>query len=364
MITYFWAFIAVLFGLLVYSLSAVFLPIVAGMLGAYMLNPLTQKLERLRLDRAGATTLTMLFFITIIATFFMLFIPHMHRELLAISRNLPTFSERLLEQATPIIEKLSADFGTPTVDQIKIQIADHIGDIAQVIINFLISVISSGMVLANLISLLVLTPIVMFYFLKDWPLFLSAIDKMVPRRWHKMVKRYTLTVHKTLGAYARGQATVCLTLIIVYSLILSLIKLPDALFIGFLTGFLAFIPYLGWLIGLLLSIVVSLIHFVGMWQIFAILSIFIALALIEGYVLTPRFVGQRVGLHPIWIIFALLAFGNWFGFMGVIIALPVSAIISAVVRLVLEEYFKSPIYLGKSPVKSSSSSIRSESKEN
>ncbi|MBX9977274.1 MAG: AI-2E family transporter [Alphaproteobacteria bacterium] len=332
------------FALLVSSLSSIFLPFLAGCIGAYALNPFVSNIEKRGLNRGLATAVVMLLFITLISIFFMILIPYMHQELFAISSNLPGLSEKLIKLSSPLLERLSHDFGFPTEAQLKTQISSHIGNIAQVIISFLLNILGSGLVLANIISLLILTPVVMFYFLKDWNLFLAQITKLIPRFYVTKIERYTSKIHTTLGEYAKGQMAVCLTLIVLYIILLTLIKLPDAFFIGFITGFLAFIPYLGALVGLILSLIVGFLHFEGWWQIFAILIVFGVVSVCEGYYLTPRLVGEKVGLHPVWIIFSLLAAATWFGFMGVIIALPVAAIIGTIVRLALEEYYASRLY--------------------
>ncbi len=341
-----WFFIALgaFFLFLIHSLSSIFMPFLAGCIGAYTLNPLVSKLTSKGVNRALATACIMLLFMLLITTFLMILIPYMHQELLVISRNLPMMSDKLLELINPLIESLSRDFGLPTMDQLKTQVTAHVGDIAQVIISFLLNILGSGMILANIISLLILTPIVMFYFLKDWKIFLTQLEKLIPRPYLPKVKRYTLRVHKTLGDYAKGQLTVCMTLIVIYTIFLSLIHLPDAFFIGFITGFLSFIPYLGALIGLILSLIISLIHFTGWWQIAAIIIVFGVVNLFEGNFLTPKLVGEKVGLHPVWIIFSLLAAATLFGFMGVVVALPVAAMIGTIVRLALEEYYGSRLY--------------------
>lgn len=330
--------------LLFYSVSSILLPFVAGCIGAYALNPFASYLERWGLGRALATVITMVCFITVISIFLMILIPYMHYELLSIYQNLPSVGEKLVTLTTPFVEKLSTDFGLPTMEDIKLKISAHIGDIAKIVVAFLINILGSGMVLANIISLLVLTPIVMFYFLKDWHVFIKTLQKLIPHSHRPRVDYFLCRIHKTLGEYAKGQSIVCLSLIAIYIPLLYMINLPDAFFIGFLTGFLAFIPYLGAFIGLTLSFIVALIHFEGWWQILAIMGVFAVVNLFEGNFLTPRFIGKRVGLHPVWIIFSLMAAASLFGFMGVIITLPVAAILGTVVRILLEEYYKSTFY--------------------
>lgn len=336
--------LVLLVGVFFYSISGILLPFIAGCIGAYALNPFASFLERWGVNRALATVMTMFFFITVISIFLMILIPYMHYELLSIYKNLPRVGEKIVSLTTPLVERLSSDFGLPTVDDIKTKISAHVGDIAKIVVAFLLNVLGSGMILANILSLLVLIPIVMFYFLKDWTLFLSSLEKLIPKTYRSRVFYFLSRIHTILGEYAKGQSIVCLSLIVIYIPLLYAIQLPDAFFIGFLTGFLAFIPYLGGFIGLMLSFIVALIQFQGWWQIFAIIIVFGAVNLFEGNFLTPRFIGKRVGLHPVWIIFSLMAAGTLFGFIGVIITLPVAAILATVIRILLEEYYKSAFY--------------------
>lgn len=328
-----------------HSLSAVLLPFVAGCLGAYALNTFVTQLHHKGVPRSLGTIIVMLIFMTLIGVFLMILIPYMHQELLDIYKNLPVLSASILKKAGPLLSELSQKYNLPTLEQIQENLSAHIGDIAQFVIAFMLNILSRSMLIANLISLLVLTPIIMFYMLKDWPIFLRQIQRLIPRAYLRPVSYYAQRIHTTLSGYVRGQLTVCLILIVLYSIALHVVKLPDALFIGFITGFLAFIPYLGGFIGFLLAMLVSFIHFAGWMQLLGVIAAFAAVSTLEGNYLTPRFVGKQVGLHPVWIMFALMAAGSWFGFMGVIIALPVAAVLGTTIRFLIELYYNSDLYL-------------------
>lgn len=328
------------------SLSAILLPFVAGCLGAYALNTFVTYLEKWHISRGLGTALIMMIVITLIGMFLMILIPYMHGELLDIYKNLPRLSNILLDKIGPFLEHISQKYHVtiPTLDQLKSNVSSHVGDIAQVIVSFMLNLLSRSMVLANIISLLVLTPIIMFYMLKDWPIFTHNVMKIVPRKHIRPVRQYMQRVHATLSGYVRGQIMVCMILMILYSISLTIVGLPDAFFIGFVTGLLAFIPYLGAFIGFMLAMLVAFLHMEGWWSITSVIIAFGIVSTLEGNYLTPRFVGQKVGLHPVWIIFALMAAGSLFGFMGVIIALPVAAVLGTTLRIAMEAYYKSSLY--------------------
>lgn len=330
--------------LLLQSLSPVLMPFIAGCIGAYALSPLVTFFEKAKLGRVMGTILAMVIFFTCVGGLLMIIVPYVHRELMQISSNIPTLSQKILTHITPTLDYVSKEFGTPSVEEIKTQLSNHVGQIAQVIVSFLISVVGSGMALANIISILILTPVIMFYFLKDWNSFLESVHTLIPHKYREKVMHYVGAVDTTLGGYAKGQAIVCLIQMVVYSFGLWLIQVPDAFFIGFITGFLTFIPYLGGFIGLTLSLIVIMLNFQGAWQIGALFAVFMGINLFEGNFLTPKFIGKQVGLHPIWIIFSLLAAANWFGFMGVVIALPVAAILSAITGVLIQDYYQSSTY--------------------
>jgi predicted PurR-regulated permease PerM len=202
------------------------------------------------------------------------------------------------------------------------------------------------MALANLLSLVILTPIITFYLLKDWPKMIGKIDSWLPASWAPQIRLHAQTVDWTLSSYAKGQAIICLILMILYSVSLWAVGLKQGAIVGILTGFLSFIPYVGMLIGYLTSLGISFADFIGWGPIGFVTLIFVAISLIEGNLLVPYFIGQKIGLHPVWIIFALLAAGTWFGFMGIIFALPITATLSVLTRIFMSWYFGTPFYQG------------------
>jgi predicted PurR-regulated permease PerM len=203
------------------------------------------------------------------------------------------------------------------------------------------------MAIANLLSLFFITPVVTFYLLRDWDRIVAKIDALLPRQHAGVIRAQSREIDTTLAGFARGQATVCLILATYYATALMIAGLPFGLVVGMAAGLLTFIPYLGAIGGFVIAFGIALVNFDGWSGPIAVAAIFAAGQVVEGNVLTPKLVGDRVGLHPVWIIFALLAGGTLFGFLGLLLAVPVSAGIGVLVRFALSRYLASPVYLGR-----------------
>jgi len=194
------------------------------------------------------------------------------------------------------------------------------------------------------LSLLFITPVVAFFLLRDWDRILARIDSWLPRRHAPVIRAQAAKVDETLSGFVRGQGTVCLLLGVFYAIALALVGLDFGLVIGVLIGLISFVPYAGAMIGAVLSIGLAAVQFGDWTHVLIIAGIFVFGQAVEGNVLTPKLVGDRVNLHPVWVIFALLAFGSLFGFVGVLLAVPIAAILGVLVRFALERYLASPLY--------------------
>ena len=219
-------------------------------------------------------------------------------------------------------------------------------DIARWVLRVIVSVLTSGLALANLISLIVITPIVSFYFLRDWPLMTRTVDRLFPLQNATKIRTVLSDINNTIGGYARGQALVCLTLGIYYAFALTLVGLDFSVLVGAIIGFIAFIPYIGAFTGFVLSLGIAFSQFNDWYSIGLVGLVFLLGQTLEGYLLIPKFVGDRIGLHPVWVIFSILTGGVLYGFIGVLIALPVAAALGVVVRFLIDEYKASPLYQG------------------
>lgn len=336
-----WIFLSLVFlflGYLLNNISAILLPFISGLIGAYVFSKPAQILVNRGLSRGLATFIIIFAVIMMLVIFGFLALPFLKNELVALGQSIPAVGKRLMGLINPVLDNLSATIGQPEIDKYRTQLSSYVGDIVSWSVQLMINLLSNGLAIANLISLVFLTPLIMFYILKDWPRFVAFIDGLLPTLYAPQIREQMKKVDLTLGAYARGQVMVCLSLIVLYSLTLWAFGLPHAFFIGFITGFFAFIPYMGAIIGFTAAMAIALNQYESLTMIGAIGSVFVVMSIIEGYILTPRFIGDRIGLHPVWIIFALLSLGTLFGLVGVVFALPLAAIIATLLRTFLEWY--------------------------
>lgn len=328
---------------LINSLTAICFPFILGFIGAYALDGTVARMERLHISRGIGSGLMVITVIMVFVVMLMVFIPFVQEQLISLATSAPIFMENWIETLTPSVNAFAEQMGM-TPPTIESHLSNHIGDVFSWSLKIITNFLTNGMALANIISLIILTPIIMFYILKDWPRMIQAVTGVLPYKNRDLIISYAQRIDATLSDYARGQAMVCLILMVVYAIALSILGIKDGLFIGVLTGFMSFIPYVGMLLGLLATLASAFTHFEGWNQIAMIFAIFGVFNLIEGNFLSPRLVGERVGVHPVWVIFALLAGATWFGFLGVLVALPVAAITGVVVRIVLEAYKSSELF--------------------
>jgi predicted PurR-regulated permease PerM len=341
----FWiAALAVLIAAL-WLLSPVMLPFVAGIALAYLLNPLARRLERLGVHRAVAGLVIIVLVLAALIVLLLLLVPVLAGQLSAFIDRLPSYVTRL--------QSLIADSGhewlTKILGERLPDASKSVGDLmtqgAGWLAAFLRSLWSGGQALISILSLMVVTPVVAFYMLCDWDRMIATMDGWIPRRQRKTVRGLAREIDAAIAGFVRGQTSICLILGVFYAVALALTGLNFGFLIGFMAGLLSFIPYVGSLTGLVVSLGVAVAQFWPNWTpIIAILVIFLVGQLLEGYVLAPKLVGKRVGLHPVWLMFALFAFGYLFGFVGLLVAVPLAAAIGVLVRFALRQYRASPLY--------------------
>jgi predicted PurR-regulated permease PerM len=342
----FWGIITILGVLSLYVVRGILLPFIAGLIIAYLLNPVIERLERLYIPRAlGAGVLILLSFLTIIE-FFLFSIPFLQSELIAFAKRLPVYGEKLYELSYPFLNQFSDLISVDDLEKLKEKASSYIGDMARWSLSAVVGILGNTLALANLISLIILTPVVAFYLLRDWPKFILNIEKLLPQEHRKAILSQFSQINKTLGSYLRGQCLVCLFLAAIYSIGLMLTGLDYALTIGIATGILAFIPYIGFLIGLLSAVGLAIAQSQDWTLVGWVGLVFLTGLFVESYFLTPTLIGERIGLHPVWIIFALLCGGLLFGFMGMFLAMPVAATLGVIVRFFIAKYFHSNFYRG------------------
>ncbi|MDP3371982.1 MAG: AI-2E family transporter [Candidatus Paracaedibacteraceae bacterium] len=321
------------------SLGGILAPFVTGFIGAYLFDKLVRRLE-VYLSRSVASFFLILTFVIILTFITSVILPYLQKELLVLVKSFPHFAELVMAKVQPLLT--SAGENHLSLNSIKSQLSNYVGDIVKWSVQVIINLLTNGMLLANLLTLVILTPIVMFYLLRDWPILIITINNRLPTQMAVVIRRIFKRIDETLTAYLIGQSTVCLLLAVLYSVGLFCTGIEKFLPLGIMTGVLSFIPYLGMVIGLFASLSIAFSAFVSWGQIVGILVVYVVVSLIEGNVLTPRFVGGRIGLHPVWILFSLLAAGTWFGFAGILVAIPSAAIIGVLVREAIGEPNQAP----------------------
>ncbi len=345
----FWVVALVVLLLVLWLLQAILLPFIAGFVLAYFLDPVADRLERLGFPRVVATAVILLGAIAFLVLAIVGVAPVLGDQAIKLAADLPTLGKalvaRLNDVLPPSVKEMLGHFGDGS--------NTALGDIASKASGWLATVLQSvwsgGLALVNVLSLMIVTPIVAFYLLLDWDHIVAKVDSWLPRDHVEEVRSIARDIDKTMAGFIRGQGTVCLALGIFYALGLSLAGLKFGLAIGFGAGLLSFIPYIGAITGGVLAIGVALVQF---WpdygSILMVVGVFAAGQFLEGNVLSPKLVGSSIGLHPVWLMFALFAFSYLFGFAGLLIAVPLAAATGVLVRYALRRYLGSKLYTGLS----------------
>jgi predicted PurR-regulated permease PerM len=341
---WFWLVAAVVLILALWLLSEILLPFVVGLVIAYLLTPIADRLERFGVNRMVASLLLVTIVVLAFLWAILLVAPLVGSQLASFIDNVPGYIEKLqklLSDRPWVQEIFGGTFGSDK--SMSDLVSQGIGWIS----GFLKSLWSGGRALVSLFSLLVVAPVVGFYFIYDWHRMVARVDGWVPRHQRDTVRQLAREVDAAISGFVRGQTAVCLILGSFYAIALTLAGLNFGLLIGLVSGVITFIPYVGSTTGLVLSLGVAVAQFWPEWtSIVTVLGIFIVGQFIEGNILSPKLVGQSVGLHPVWVIFALLAFGYLFGFVGLLVAVPLAATIGVLARFGLKRYLASSLYTG------------------
>ncbi|MBO0734481.1 MAG: AI-2E family transporter [Methylocapsa sp.] len=355
----FWAGALLLLGLLLWLFSGVLLPFAAAVVLGYLLDPVVERLERFGLNRLGATLIIVAAFALLFLLLAILFVPVLWRQLWSFIDALPGYAVELQGLISDEMQRLSHEYSGGFSEKLGLgkdagtgfaaATSDLVGDAAQWAAAFLRSLLMRGAALVNLISLLIVTPVVTFYMLLDWDRMIAAIDSLVPPRHRDTIRRLAREIDAAMAGFVRGQSLVCLFLAAWYAIGLSLIGLNFGLLIGILAGAMSFIPYVGSLTALILASAVAIVQDWPRWGLLAsALGVVLSGQFLEGNILSPKLVGESVGLHPVWLIFALLAFGSLFGFTGLIVAVPIAATAGVILRFAAGRYRESDLYVEES----------------
>ncbi|MGD1934054.1 MAG: AI-2E family transporter [Candidatus Phaeomarinobacter sp.] len=342
-----WTVAAIAFGLLLHVFSGIMLPFVAGMAIAYFLDPIADRLEDLGLSRMAATSVITVVGLLVFILMLIILLPVLQDQIVKFIQRAPGYIEQIRGIFDRVMDGQLAQF----IAGFDADAKSALTDIAKAAVGWAGQVfqgaLTGGLAFVSFLSLVFVTPVVAFYLLLDWDRMLQRMDSWLPRDHAETIRGLVSEMDGMLSGFVRGQVTVCITLGTFYATALSIIGLDFGLVVGLTAGLISFIPYVGALVGLVLSIGLALVQY---WpdplMIGAVAAVFFVGQALEGNVLTPWLVGSRVQLHPVWVIFALFAFGTLFGFVGVLLALPLAAMIGVLTRFGLGEYLKSDLYTG------------------
>ena len=343
----FWGVSLLVFVLFLFMFSSILLPFVVAMALAYFLDPVADKLEKWGFSRLLATVAILFVFVMVFILALMIIIPVLVSQASEFIARLPSLVARLQELLTAENNLLPA-WISDQLATIKEGFSGAIAEGAGFISQLFQQIWNSGKALVDIASLFVITPVVAFYLLLDWDDMVAKVDSWIPRDHVSTVRELAGKMDYAIAGFVRGQGSLCIILGVFYALSLSLAGLNFGLLIGLFAGLISFIPYVGSMVGLILSVGVAVVQF---WPDYAMISIIVVIFAIgqffEGNILQPKLVGERIGLHPVWLMFALLAFAALFGFVGMLIAVPAAAAVAVLVRFAIERYLESDLYIGK-----------------
>jgi len=339
-----WLILIGIVGLVFWLLAPVLMPFVVAALFAYLGDPLVDRLERW-MSRSFAVSLVFFVMIIIVVAIVLILVPFIERQISNFLTQLPTWIAWFETTATPWLEE---HFGiSPDVlDTQKIidMLQSHWREAGGFATTVLTRVSKSGLTLVGWILNIVMVPVVAFYLLRDWDILVERIHALVPRSIEPIVARLSRESDDVLGAFLRGQLSVMVALGVFYGVGLSLVGLSVGPLIGMIAGLISFVPYLGAITGVVMAVIAALVQYHDWVHVVFVLIVFAVGQTLEGYVLVPKLVGDRIGLHPVAVIFAVLAGGELFGFLGVLLALPVASVVMVLLRYAHERYTASDLY--------------------
>ncbi len=341
-----------LFLLVIFALGlvqSILLPFATGFVIAYVLAPLVGRLEHLGVPRPLASFLVLILFMLGVALIVMILVPLIQGQILQLIARVPSLVRALQDQVGQGIQLLQERLPAEDVTKLRDLLGAKLGEAAIWLAGLLQGMLTSSLAILNVVSLVVVMPIVLFFLLRDWEKMVAQIDSYLPRQSLDTVRGQARAVSETLVGFIHGQALVCLILAVYYGIALTIAGIGSALALGVLIGILAIIPILGVTTGFLLAIGIAASQY-GTWTaILEVVGIFVFGQLVEANFLTPKLVGDRIHLHPLWVIFALFAGGTLYGFVGILIAVPAAAVIGVLARFALLRYRQSTLYDAGAP---------------
>lgn len=341
----FWLVVFLFFIAFLFVFSSILLPFLAGMALAYFLDPIADRLEKWGLSRMMATIVILVSFVVIFALSLVLIIPIIFTQASDFIAKIPDYVSGLQDFLASPHADLLPDWLQSQLPAIRQNSARLLAQGASFLGTLVQQLWNSGVALLDIISLFVVTPVVAFYLLLDWDRMVAKVDSWIPRGQLSTVRQIATDMDSSIAGFVRGQGSLCIILGLYYGILLTVAGLNFGLLIGFFAGIISFIPYVGSMVGLVLAVGVAIVQFwPDYFWVFVIAGIFFSGQFLEGNILQPKLVGSSVGLHPVWLMFALLAFGSLFGFVGLLVAVPAAAALGVLVRFALGQYLESDVY--------------------
>ncbi len=328
-----------------YFLAPVLTPFAVAAMFAYLFDPLADRLERLKLSRAAAVSIVFLALTLLVLLILLLLIPYLSRQVAAFINHLPQWIGWVQTVALPWLSaRFDLNLEMPDVQQLTTALQEHWKEAGGVAATVVAQISKSGFALLSWITRLVVVPVAFFYLLRDWDVMIAHIHDLLPRSVEPTVSRLAREADETLSAFVRGQLSVMIALGTIYAIGLWAVGIDVGPLIGLIAGLISFVPYLGSITGILMGVIAALVQYGDWLHVVLVAIVFVTGQLLEGYVLVPRMVGEKIGLHPLAVIFAVLAGGELFGFLGVLLALPFTSVLIVVLRYAYARYRASELY--------------------
>lgn len=342
---WFWLVLTAFGVWLIYRLSPVLMPFVVSAILAYLGDPLTDRLETYKLSRTQAVSVVFLTMALVISFVFLLVVPQLELQIADAIKNLPAYAERVNNELLPwLARRLKLNLKPLAINQLITLLNTQWQKADGIVASTMSSVTHSGSIIVTWLMNILLIPVVTFYLLRDWDILVAKIYDLLPRRITPVTAKLANEVDSVLSAFLRGQFYVMLALSLIYSIGLWITGLDLALLIGLLAGMVSFVPYLGAIVGVTAASIATLVQFHEVTPLISVAAVFATGQLLEGTVLTPKLVGDKIGLHPVAVIFSVLAGGQLFGFLGILLALPIASIVMVFIRHIHDVYRDSEFY--------------------
>jgi predicted PurR-regulated permease PerM len=335
-------------GFLLYLLSPVLSPFLVGALLAYLGDPLVDRLETYKLPRTGAVVVVFVTIVLLLLLLPLILLPLIEQQISALVTKLPKYLDWIQQTVIPFISQaLNIESGVLDMSSLKQAVVQHWREMGNLATKVVTMVSQSGLMMAAWLANVVLIPVVTFYLLRDWDIVMAKIRKLLPRQNEATIVQLARESDEVLGAFLRGQLIVMIALGVIYSVGLWIVGLELAFLIGMIAGLVSFVPYLGTIVGILLASVAAVMQFQDVLHLAFVAVVFGVGQALEGMLLTPLLVGDKIGLHPVAVIFAVMAGGQLFGFVGILVALPAAAVIAVLLRHAVQRYTDSDLYTDK-----------------